>query len=97
LQEVPQRGIHDLTREGGIPGDIDPERPVLVQAQVAGELPAHEGEWSGHPRPRLLDLLDGMRGFELHPIHAGHLSVGLEALKAVLQAAVDGVARSIGP
>src|ERR1043165_6898230 len=61
IHEIPQRGPQHVVREAGKPGDVDAERHVLVQSQVAWQLSFHEREWSIGDRPRPFDFLDRMR------------------------------------
>jgi hypothetical protein len=42
LPEVPQRCVHDLMGERGIPRDVYPQGLMLVEAQILGELAPHE-------------------------------------------------------
>ena len=77
LHEVPQRCVHDFMRERGIPGDVHAEGLVLVEAQIPGELAPHEREGASDAGARLLNFLHRMRGFELHPIDARDLGIGL--------------------
>src|SRR5262249_32019842 len=77
----------------GIPGDVDTERQMFVEPEVARELPFHEREGPFERRARALDLVLRVRRFQLHPVHARFLAISLEPPDAVFQAAVRSIAR----
>jgi hypothetical protein len=71
---------------------VHAERLMLVEAQIPRELAPHERQRAGHAGARLLNFVDGMWRFELHPIDARHVFIGVEPLEAVLQPSVGGIA-----
>src|SRR5262245_54501216 len=44
MHEIPQRSPRDVVREARIPREVDAEREVLVESEIARELPFHERE-----------------------------------------------------
>ena len=79
--------------ETGIPGDVDPEREMLVEVEIASELAAHERERAVDRGARRPDLVDRMRRFELHPIDPGLFAIGLHARDRIVERAAGSVAR----
>src|SRR5688572_2751217 len=65
LHEIVERGPRDVVREARIPRDVHAELEMLVETEIASELPLHEGERPLDGGPREPDLVDRMRGLEL--------------------------------
>jgi hypothetical protein len=63
--------------EAGVPGDVDAQGKMLVEAKVAAELAAHKGEWTPNRGARRLDLIYRVRRLKLHPIDPRLLAIGL--------------------
>src|SRR5262249_39874300 len=93
LHEVPERRPHDLVGEPRIPGDVDAERQMLVEAEVARQPALHEGERPLDHGARALDLVGRVRRFELDPVDTGLRLVGLEPRDAIVEIAVRRIAR----
>ena len=90
--EVGQRRPDHVMRETRQPGDGHAQRQVLVQRGIARQPSLHEGQRTGNGLPRLPDLLDRMRRFELHPIDAGLAVVRGQPLQRILQSAIRRIA-----
>ena len=65
---------------------------MLVEAEIAAELAAHKGKRPLDHGARRFDLVDRVRGLELHPIDSGLLAVSLQPRDRVVERATGGVA-----
>src|ERR1700722_4154365 len=75
--EIPQGGPQHVVREAWEPGDVDAQSKMLLESQIPGQLALHEGERPAHGFTRGIDLLHRVQGFQLHPVDAGLLLIGL--------------------